>query len=188
MTFDEHEWDGLSNYRDSLEHYGVPGMKWGVRKEREAKGRRRASAKTKARVQNRMSYLERRKREKAKRAAESKAKAEAKKAEREAKKRQDILNSPTRLYKNRRNYSQDEINAALKQFEWERKLNEYSKAEMRAGKEFIDNMFQYTNSAINLYNTSARIVNSFNLSEKPWKYVEQVKTESKKDEGGKKNK
>lgn len=179
MTFDEREWDSLSNYRDSLEHYGVPGMKWGVRKEREKTGRRRVSSKTKTRVQNRMSYLERRKREKAKRVAETNAKKAEKKAQQEVKRRQDILNSPTRLYKNRRDYSQEEINAALKQFEWERKLKEYSNAEMRAGKEFIDSMFQYTNSAINLYNASARIVNSFNLSEKPWKYVESMKNDKK---------
>lgn len=179
MKNDDNKLEEFSSHQGFLEHYGVPGMKWGIRKERETTGRR-TSAKRVSKVQNRLSLLNQRKERKAQQQMEKEKKAAEKQARREAQKRQDILNSPTRLYKHRRDYSQEEINNALRQFEWERKLKEYSKAEIKAGKEFIDNLFQYTNSAINLYNSSARIVNSFDLSEKPWKYIETVKPDSQK--------
>lgn len=178
MVLSEERWDDLSGYRDYLEHYGVKGMKWGVRKERESTGSRRSSRSKK--VTNFRKRLEAMRKRKAKKATKSKVDAE-KQAAKAAKKRQDILNSPTKLYKHRRDYSQEEISNALKQFKWEEELRNYSKKQMQAGKDYIDTIFQYTNSAINLYNASARIVNSFNLSEQPWKYVETAKTDKKKD-------
>lgn len=180
MIVSEQEWNELSNYRDSLEHHGVKGMKWGEHKERETSGRR-VSAKQKSKIQNRMSFFERRKKERAKKAKEAEKKRAEAKARKEATRRQNMLRSPTKLYKNRYDFTQDEINAALKQFEWENKLRDYSQKEMQSGKKYIDNVFQYATSAINVYNTAARVVNSFDLSEKPWKYVEPVKTDKKKD-------
>lgn len=93
-----------------------------------------------------------------------------------------MLRSPTKLYKNRYKFTQDEINSALRQFEWENKLRDYSQKELSAGKKYIDTAFQYTVSTINLYNQAARVVNSFNLSEKPWKYIENPE-KKKKDKG-----
>lgn len=176
MRFSENQWEDLGDYRDSLEHYGRLGMKWG--QHIFGKDPKKASSKAKQKGQNRMSYLERRAAEKAKKAEEAAQKKQAK----EAKKREETLRSPGKMYKKRRKYeyTQDEINAALRRFEWEKKVRDYSAAEVKAGKDFIDSLFQYANSGINLYNTSARIVNSFNLSEKPWTYVEPVKKKEEK--------
>lgn len=184
MTFNEEDWGNLVEYREYLEHYGVKGMKWGVRNEREKTGRR-TSAKKKAAIQNRLSILERRKKKRQQKAKEAEKKRQTVSAKKAEARRTNILRSPTKLYKNRYDFTQDEINSALKQFEWESKLRDYSQKELQAGKRYIDNAFQYTVATINLYNQAARVVNSFNLSEKPWTYIEDIK-KSKKDDKGKK--
>lgn len=160
----EKTWNDLSDYRESLEHYGVKGQRWGVRKERKTSGRKQKkrtfSEKVKARRAKRA----------AKRVARAKARAEKEQAEAQKKaakqqaakekKRQSILNNPTSLYKHRREFTADEIQAAMKQFEWEKKLSEYSKNDLKNGAEFINTMFSYVNNSINLYNAAARIANS----------------------------
>lgn len=183
MRVSEQEWNDLTNYRDVLEHYGVKGMRWGIHKERETTGRR-PSQKQKTKIQNRMSFLERRKKQREQRTKETEKKKAETKAKREAAKRQNTLRSPTKLYKNRYNFTQDEINAALRQFEWESRLRDYSQKELSSGKKYIDTAFQYAESSIKLYNQAARVVNSFNLSEKPWKYIEDSKKKDKKNKEG----
>lgn len=184
MVLDKETWDDLSNYRDYLEHYGVKGMRWGVRKDRDQGS---SSSPTK------MTFLQKRKQQRAAKEAEAKKKkkaAEKKKAaaaaQKAARKREQILRSPTKLYKNRYDFSQDEINDALKRFKWEAELQSYSQKQMAQGKQYIDTVFQYANSAINVYNTAARVVNSFDLSDTPWKYIETAtpKKEDKKKNSG----
>lgn len=160
----EQTWNDLSDYRESLEHHGVKGMKWGVRKKRETSGTKRK----KRTFSEKVKAL--RKKRAAKRVARAKARAEKKQQEaqkkaakeqaKKEKKRQSILNNPTSLYKHRREFTADEIQAAMKQFEWEKKLSEYSKSDLKNGAEFINTMFEYANNSINLYNTAARIANS----------------------------
>lgn len=161
----EKTWNDLSDYRDSLEHYGVKGMRWGVRKEAERSGRSRkkrasfSEAMRKRRQQRAKNRVARLKARSEKQAAEAKAKAEKKELAAK-KKRQSILNNPTQLYKHRREFTADEIQNAMKQFEWEKKLSDYSKNDLKNGAEFINTMFQYANNGINLYNAAARIANS----------------------------
>lgn len=164
VKISERTWNDLSDYRESLEHYGVKGQRWGVRKERETSGRKRKKRTFSEKVQAR------RKKRAAKRVARAKARAEkeqqeaqkkaAKQQAAKEKKRQAILNNPTSLYKHRREFTADEIQAAMKQFEWEKKLSEYSKSDLKNGAEFINTMFSYVNNGINLYNAAARIANS----------------------------
>lgn len=164
VRISEQNWNDLSDYRESLEHYGVPGMKWGVRKERKTSGVRRSkhtfSEKVKARRQQRAKdRVVRAKARAEKQQAEAQKKAAKEQAKKE-KKRQNILNNPTQLYKHRREFTADEIQAAMKQFEWEKKLSDYSKNDLKNGAEFINTMFAYVNNATNLYNSAARIANS----------------------------
>lgn len=183
MTVKERQWDALEEYRDSLEHYGVKGMKWGVRKDRDkGTGQRKATTKQKLRAKQRMGTLAQRQKQRAARKEEMRARAQAKKAAKAAKRHEENLRSPTKLYKHRREYSQEEINAALKQFEWEKKIQDYSMTELNRGQQYIDTMFKTANSAINLYNTAARIRNTLQPGEKPWRYVEAAKTDKKKDD------
>ena len=160
----EQTWNDLADYRESLEHYGVKGMRWGHRKERTTSSTKRKKRTFSEKVQAR------RKKRAASRVAKAKARAEkqqqeaqkkaAKQQAAKEKKRQSILNNPTSLYKHRREFTADEIQNAMKQFEWEKKLSEYSKNDLKNGAEFINTMFTYVNNATNLYNSAARIANS----------------------------
>lgn len=180
MTLSEQEWNDLGEYRNDLEHYGVPGMKWGVRKDREWTGTRRtATPQQKKKARQRMSSLEeRRKRQVAKRSEAIAKKAEKQKLQ-AIKKRDSILRNPTKLYKHRYEFTQDEINAALRRFDWEKRLNEYSVAQLERGRKYLDVTFNTVNSGINLYNAAARIANTFSGTNLP--YVPQAKIDKKKD-------
>lgn len=162
-----------------LEHYGVPGMKWGVRKDRSSSGgRRKASSKTESKTEKKRAAKAAR--------AKKRAAVAARKAEAAAAKAKEMheknLRTARSLYKHRYEYTQEEINNALKKFEWERKLRDYSKSELEAGKKYLDAAFQYANASINIYNTAARVVNTFDLAGKPWRYIEPVKTKKKEED------
>lgn len=149
MTIDQTNWDDLANYRASLEHYGVPGMKWGIRKQRQSSG----SNKRKSRASIRKA--ERAKKEKEKQRIQA-----AKEAARKERRRKDILNNPTKLYKHRNEFTYDEIKEAMKKFDWEKQLSNYSKDQVTRGAKFVGDLFTLTNNTINLYNAAARIANS----------------------------
>lgn len=164
VRISEKTWNDLSDYRESLEHHGVKGQRWGVRKERKTSGikrkKRTFSEKVKARRQKRAKDRVARAKARAEKEQQEAQKKAAKQAAAKEKKRKAILNNPTKLYKHRREFTADEIQAAMKQFEWEKKLADYSKNDLNNGAEYINTMFKYANNTINLYNTAARIVNS----------------------------
>lgn len=166
VKISEQAWNDLSDYRESLEHYGVKGMRWGVRKERKTSGTQRKkrtfSEKVKARRKKRAKDRVDRAKARAEKEQQEAQKKVAKQQAAKEKKRKSILNNPTQLYKHRREFTADEIQAAMKQFDWEKKLSEYSKNDLKNGAEFINTIFTYTNNAINLYNAAARIANSVN--------------------------
>lgn len=96
------------------------------------------------------------------------------------KRREDILKSPTKLYKHRNEFTKQEIDDAMKRFEWEQKLSNYSANELNAGKKYVDSLLGYADTGIRAYNTYAKLYNTFNKGGK------RIKTIGEKDSGKKK--
>lgn len=188
----EQEWNDLADYRDSLEHYGRKGQKWGQHifgKEKTGSTRKKRtfSEKTKARrAQRAKDRVARAKARAEKQEVEAKKKAE-KAAAKEEKRRKQILNNPTSLYKHRKEFTAEEIQAAMKQFEWEQKLSGYSKDRINNGAEFVNTLVKYSAGAIKLYNNAAKIANAFNDDPKA-KKLPIVDTPNEPSGGGKKKK
>lgn len=116
-------------------------MKWGVRKDR-TKGTSKKS-----------SLIGKKKTKEEKDAEEKSRVAKAKE-----KRRQEILRSPTQLYKHRNEFTQEEIDSAMKRMKWERELRQLSRDEMSRGKTYVDVFIGYgktMSEAYNLYNSAA---------------------------------
>ena len=84
------------------------------------------------------------------------------------KEKDEALKDPTKLAAARKKYefSEDEINTALKNFEWDRRINQYSEEKMARASKKIDTMFGYGRQAVNFYNFAAGIVNSIDSESK----------------------
>ena len=126
-----------------LAHFGVLGMKWGVRKDRDKGGgggikgflKKRKNAK---------------KMKKLRKAKKLKAKLEKKRLKKTAKleaKRQKLLDKyikdPNLMYKNRNKFTTEEINKAMDRFEAEKKLNQYRMTYLNRGNEYISMLVSY---------------------------------------------
>ena len=103
-----------------LAHWGVLGMRWGVRKDRGP------------------SVLSSRRRRK--------------KEERLAKIKKEALNSPKKLYKNRKLFTDEEITAALKKFKMERELRSLSVDSIANGSKIANAIIDYGKAASEAYN------------------------------------
>lgn len=95
---------------NELAHYGVLGMKWGVRKQKYYEKKARSSSGSKSKK-----YAE-------KAAKQARANKKYKKAY-----RAQILSDPTKLYKHRKDFSKEEIDKAMSNFNREQKLRGYSR-------------------------------------------------------------
>lgn len=168
MIIEEASWNELAEYREALEHVNRKGSRWYQhifgKFQRHAKYAAGMSAPSDKKTSKRADDDAKAKAKAEKKAADDKEKAEKKEADAKVKaekKRQEILSDPKKLYKHRKEYSYDEIKKALERFKQESELNKYSQETLQRGSNFIKTMNSYANNAINLYNSAARIVNTF---------------------------
>lgn len=115
--------------KDELKHVGVKGMRWGVRK----------TAPT--------TFAERRRRKKSEKLV--------KKMEEDRKK---DFSSPTNLYRNRKKYTQKEIDDAMKRFKWERELRTLSMDEITIGSKYVQSFLTYGGAAMSAYGMGKAII------------------------------
>lgn len=140
---------------DDLEHHGIKGQKHGVRHGPPYPLERGVSAAIKRRFKKKTPE------ERAEVREQRKAKKQEKAEEKERKEREEILRDPTKLYKNRRKFTTQEINDAMKTFEWEKKLKDYSNARLKAGNDKVNGILNRAEAGIRTWNLLARLVNSF---------------------------
>lgn len=141
-----------NDYRGYLEHHGIPGMRWGVRRYQNSDGSLTNAGRKRYGDGNVNSRSERK-------AAKAQAKA--------AKRREKILNNPKLLKKHFDEFSEKEINDALRRFDQMQRLEGASRNRSKAGK--VKKAFAAT------VGTGTLIVSGYNTSKNLYSIYKQVK-------------
>lgn len=206
LIVNESDWKENINFLNSLEHYGVKGMKWyqhlfgknqsHAKYAKDTSGSKKVNSNSKE--DGKVSKKETRAQKKIdaarirseKEAAQAKSKEEKVAAKKEAN-RKKIMNNPRELYKHRDEFTYEEIQKAMNKFNWEQQLNRYAlerdnqfKQRLNNGAEYINIMFRYANNGINLYNASARIINTMQ-GDDTLPFVKQMSKDEQKSSTGK---
>lgn len=177
-------------YRE-LEHHGILGMKWGVRryqnddgsltsagKERYSKGKQTGDKSLDKEYKKFAKQTEKIKKAqvKEKRKTDQKRDQEAKE---EAAEREKILSDPKLLRQNYKKFSTEEVQQAIKNFETERRLSDFSKSRVQQGARFLSSMAQFTSSAIVVYNNVSKAYNAFSPGTKPMPFIKDPEKKKK---------
>lgn len=131
---------------NDLYHHGIKGMKWGVRRTKAELGYPESSPRKKTPLNSKKKQQHKKLRELSKI-----------EQERIKNKRKEILNSPSKLYKYRDQFTEQEIKDAIKRFETNKRLSELSNYEVNAGKRYVENVVGYVETGIKVYNTLTKV-------------------------------
>ena len=154
---------------DELYHHGIKGQSWGVENgppyPLNAAGKRKFRERLKARMKQGTEAAKKKISEasrvhKENKAAKKAAKIEEKEQARAEKHRQTLdklAKSPTALYKNRDAYTTAELKNALDRINTEQKLHEMSIKELNRGKEVLDTIIGYGQTAVKAYSTGRQL-------------------------------
>lgn len=110
---------------DELYHYGVLGMRWGIRKDR-------GSSSSSLRKKYRQHKINK------------KRKKSLEKARKAKRRRQEYLKDPVKLYRHRDEFSTEEIRNALDRLNTEQKLHEASIAKLQRGAKYVETLAKYS--------------------------------------------
>lgn len=168
-----------------LKHHGVKGQRWGVKRTPEQLGHpQRTKAQIKRDKKRDKELAKLRKRQKIEKREQQAKAAKSFKFRRE---KAEILRSPAKMLQYRDYLTDEEIEKALKRFEMEKKLADFTRSERKRGGEFVKDVVDFTETSVKGYNMFADIYNSLKGEEgKKLKTI--TLTGGKKDKDDKKDK
>lgn len=100
----------------------------------------------------------------------------------EAKRREKILSSPRKLKKHYKEFSDEEIRRAIKNFETEQRLSQFTASEIKMGADILGNISKSTDALIKTYNGAASIYNAWTKFDKKLPIVDTKYKQSGKNQ------
>lgn len=156
-------------HSDYLAHHGIKNQKWGQRRFQNYDGSLTSEGRKRYGVgESNLSKRERKQAEKAKeKAAKARAKAnskkkvDAQKAAEQKQKRMDYLRDhPEKIYKYRKELTQDDVTEIMQKVKFDRSLQDIRKAEVQRGMKKIDNIRQNVENGLKWYQTGKNAYNT----------------------------
>lgn len=156
-------------HSDYLAHHGIKNQKWGQRRFQNYDGSLTSEGRKRYGVgESNLSKREKKQAEKAKvkaakeRAkANSKKKADAQKAAEQKQKRMDYLRDhPEKIYKYRKDLTQDDVTEIMQKVKFDRSLQDIRKDEIDRGMKKIDRIKRNFDTANNIYSTGKNTYNN----------------------------
>lgn len=156
-------------HSDYLAHHGIKNQKWGQRRFQNYDGSLTSEGRKRYGVgESNLSKRERKQAEKAKAKAakvrakaNSKKKADAQKAAEQKQKRMDYLRDhPEKIYKYRKELTQDDVTDIMQKVKFDQSLQDIRKAEVQRGMKKIDNIRQNVETGLKWYQTGKNTYNT----------------------------